>query len=474
MQPVPPADEAPRSPQWKWAVCGLLLLATMLLYMDRQTLAQTSAAITKHVGINDQQYGRLEFGFGMAFAAGAVLFGFLVDRIPVRWLYPIALCGWSLAGVATAHSSAIGAALVEGLTPLLGPPEEWLLAFTNLSREQAAWDPERQMGLAGDFLGLFACRVVLGIFEAGHWPCALVTTQRILSRSELPLGNSILQSGASIGAILTPPIVLCWNLDQPGQWQRPFVVVGFVGMSWVVPWLLLVGRNDLRRDPAPSAGPQPVAAPPAIPEAERSAARIDFARRFAACLAVVILINLTWQFYRAWLPRFLRMQHGYGEAAVGWFTSGFYVASDVGCLAVGATVRFLSARGWDVHRSRVATFAACAALTGLGFVVAPLPPGPWLMGLLLLVAAGSLGLFPNYYAFSQDLSRRHQGKITGTLGCLTWICSALMQESVGRHLERTKSYEDAIRLAAAAPIVALGALVLLWPRDRGTASSESR
>ena len=28
-----------RAPSWKWSVCVLLLFATMLLYMDRQTLS---------------------------------------------------------------------------------------------------------------------------------------------------------------------------------------------------------------------------------------------------------------------------------------------------------------------------------------------------------------------------------------------------------------------------------------------------
>ena len=55
---------------------------------------------------------------------------------------------------------------------------------------------------------LLVCRVLLGFFEAGQWPCALVTAQRLLSRRDRPLGNSIIQSGASLGAIATPVVVL--------------------------------------------------------------------------------------------------------------------------------------------------------------------------------------------------------------------------------------------------------------------------
>ena len=38
---------APRSSLWKWYLCGLLLLATTINYMDRQTLANASTRVTK-------------------------------------------------------------------------------------------------------------------------------------------------------------------------------------------------------------------------------------------------------------------------------------------------------------------------------------------------------------------------------------------------------------------------------------------
>ena len=35
------------SQSWRWMICGLILLATMLNYMDRQTLSQAATDITK-------------------------------------------------------------------------------------------------------------------------------------------------------------------------------------------------------------------------------------------------------------------------------------------------------------------------------------------------------------------------------------------------------------------------------------------
>src|SRR5437879_11174574 len=118
---------------WKWWVCGLLFLATVINYMDRQTMTQTAKQIKDELHLNNEQYGAIESGFGLAFAVGALLVGWTADRWNVRWIYPTALLGWSLAGFAT--------------------------------------------GFAQTFWQLFACRFALGIFESGNWPCALRTTQ---------------------------------------------------------------------------------------------------------------------------------------------------------------------------------------------------------------------------------------------------------------------------------------------------------
>ena len=102
--------------------------------------------------------------------------------------------------------------------------------------------------------------LLLGLFEAGHWPCALKTTQHILSRKDRTMGNSILQSGATIGAMLTPFVVEAiyrtepdtwWYdvqarfTDLPGNWPFAFQLIGVVGMLWVFLWLRAVRTGDL-------------------------------------------------------------------------------------------------------------------------------------------------------------------------------------------------------------------------------------
>jgi MFS family permease len=89
------SDKAPARPaSWKWWICGLLLLASAINYMDRQTLANAAVRITTQFHLNQEQYGNLEWVFGWAFAAGSVLFGVMADRWSVRWVYPVVLVLW--------------------------------------------------------------------------------------------------------------------------------------------------------------------------------------------------------------------------------------------------------------------------------------------------------------------------------------------------------------------------------------------
>jgi ACS family hexuronate transporter-like MFS transporter len=424
----------------KWWVCGLLLMALMLNYMDRQTLSLTIVPISAELGLSNAQYGQLEKGFGYAFAFGGLLAGWLADKFSVRWMYPLVLFGWSAAGVASGYADRIG----QALAPLA-----------------ASWwpgsvDPSKPTDCA--FLGFLVLRTALGFFESGQWPCALITTQRLLEPADRPFGNGVLQSGASLGAILTPLVVEALVTEQAGTWRWPFVAIGAVGLLWILPWTWLVAGVRLEAPPRPSAV--------SCEDASSTPARGGLVvRRVLALVVVVVAINLTWHFFRAWLPKMLEEYHGYRAAAVRYFTAGYYIATDLGCIATGVAVKLLSARRMTVHAARLTTFLACSLLTALSTVASALDRGPLLLVMLLLIGFGSLGLFPNYYSLTQEISRRHQGKVTGALGFVTWVATAEMQQFVGEYVDRTQSYAGGIFWAGLAPGVALLALCLLWERS---------
>lgn len=405
----------------------------MLLYMDRQTLPNVATRVTREFVLSQEQYGVLEERFGYAFAVGAFLWGCVADKWSVRWLYPALVLAWSAMGFLT--------------------------------------------GLVKDYEGLLICRTLLGFFESGHWPCALKTTQRLLAREERTMGNSVLQSGASIGAILTP-LVMTFMLagrTEPGVWRQPFLVIGAIGVLWVVGWFALlkekdfVPANEERGTRSAESDNEQVAS--SASRREENFFSIFADRRLWALVVVVAAINVCWQIVRAWLPKFLIEGKGYAEADALRFNSLYYIATDIGCLAAGAAALWLVKRGWEVHRSRATVFGVCALLTSLTALAAVLPRGWALLGVLLVVAAASLGLFPCYYSFSQELSTKHQGKVTGILGTVAWATSSPCQKFFGRLADQTGSFNEGIALAGLTPLLGYAALILLWREPKRPAAA---
>lgn len=415
-----------------WVVCGVLLLATLLNYMDRQTLAVTLPVLKQQYALNESRVGLVEGCFGFAFAAGSLLFGWLADRFGPRRLYPIVLTGWSAAGIATAfagHASAIS----------------WL--------ETTGDAPG-----TGVFRWLLLCRTVLGVFEAGHWPCALLTVRAILTPSYRPLGNGILQSGASIGAILIAPYIEL--TDRAGfSWEFPFWSIGVIGLTWVPLWMWTVAGKNLQEPKSDHVN-------------DSTAMTVDHLLRRLVVLAIVIAsLTISWQFLRAWLALFLQDYHGYTATATRALMPAYFISADVGCLLSGFLVTQLTSRGWHVQSARRFGYAIFAVLAGAAALI-PFAGSGWAMVALLCVAgAGILGLHPYYYALTQELSATKMGILSGILAAWGWVASSLTQILLGRHIEATRSYELGLVIVGLVPLIGFCVLALCWPRQSEVANT---
>jgi ACS family hexuronate transporter-like MFS transporter len=399
----------PGGGQRRWLVCGLLLLASAINYMDRQTLANAAVRVTREFELNQEQYGILEAWFGYAFAAGSLAFGFLADRLPVRWLYPAVLFLWSAVGFAT--------------------------------------------GLAQSYAELQVCRTLLGFFEGGHWPCGIKATRALLDARDRSLGNSVLQSGTSIGAIITP-IIMAWLMTPAiGSWRYAFQVIGGIGLLWIGLWFLLVRRHDLQPKPEPVSATQ---------NRPLGIWQIIFSRRMLIIFIVIACINTMWQILRAWLPKFLQEGRGWGESAALYYNSAWFVATDVGCLGAGFLAVWLARKGWTVHRARLLVFGGCGLLCALCALI-PVLGGGWPLAIVLMViGAGALGLFPIYHAYTQDISGAHQGRITGIASVAAWVTPAVAQPFFGWLADRTGSFDTGLVAAGFLPLLAGFALLIGW------------
>jgi ACS family hexuronate transporter-like MFS transporter len=414
---------APPSPA-RWWICILLLLASALNYMDRQALSQTAVRVSGYFELSNEDFGTLDSAFNIGFALGAISVGWLVDRGNVRLIYPAIVILWSAAGFAA--------------------------------------------GFAEKLWFLMLCRFALGLFEAGNIPCGVLTVKRVLRTEERALGNGMFQSGSALGAIITPWVVLlCVTIveqlgsaDKAFAWQFPFRVVGTAGLVWAALWLLTVKSHQVR--------PAPIA----VHETGDNYWAIFRNRRFWVALAVVISINSAWRSFGYWLPKYLQQEKKYGETEMTALSSGFFVSADLGSVAVGAAVLWLARRGMSLSRARLLCYIGCAGLTATSIVVAVLPKGFSLVVVLLLLGFGSLGLFPIYYAMSQEISARHQGKVTGTLSFLNAIYLAGYIKAQGRLWDLSGSFALPLGAAGVIPLFGLVALALWWndPQKRSSAA----
>lgn len=398
-------------------LCGLLLCASFINYMDRQTLAELSPEIKGELKLSNEQYGSVESAFGFAFAAGSLVFGYLADLWSVRWLYPAVLVAWSLVGIATGF--------VETLNDLI------------------------------------LCRLFLGFFEAGHWPCAMQATRRVLEPGDRGLGNSVLQSGASFGAIVTPLIILTMLKDEPGSWRAPFIILGSVGLLWVAGWLLTVRSGDL--------APRPEESEEGDVRVFDVVIRLMRDRRFWVLLVMVVAINTTWQIFRVWRNLSLVEGHGYAKTNQLTLSTCYYVATDVGCLVAGFMTKWLHAKGKTIVRSRQIVYSVCAAMAALSVCLPLFGRGPALVAIWLIMGMGALGVFPCYYSFSQDISARHAAKAFGLLSAMAWCVTSLIQMPFGAWVDRLKllndphRYDYGLAIAGILPIIAAIPLWLFWP-----------
>ena len=84
----------------RWYIAGLLFLATVINYIDRQTLSVVAPVLTKELGISNTEYANILTAFLVPYTVMYVMTGWLTDRwgtrradLPLRRTSP----GWPTA-----------------------------------------------------------------------------------------------------------------------------------------------------------------------------------------------------------------------------------------------------------------------------------------------------------------------------------------------------------------------------------------
>ena len=206
-------------PIYAWFVMGVLVLASLVSFVDRQVVAIVVAPMKADLGIGDAQIGWLYGIFAVFYAIAGLPIAYLADRKRRTHIIAAGLFLWSLMTMVC--------------------------------------------GLSRSFVQVMLARIGVGIGEATLTPSTLSLVGDYFPRRTIPLALAVYQTGAIMGsglAFIIGGMVLglvqsAAPLRLPivgdlGPWQQTFLYVGAPGLllAFMLLWLPEpVRRGDVSR-----------------------------------------------------------------------------------------------------------------------------------------------------------------------------------------------------------------------------------
>ncbi len=414
-----PVAEARSVGGFRWVICGLLFLATMVNYMDRQIIGILKPQLSHELGWTELGYANIVTAFQLAYAFGYLFGGRVMDRVGVKRGLPIAAFLWSLA--CAAH------------------------------------------GLVRSILGFSVARLGLGLAEGGNFPAAIKTVGEWFPVRERAYATGLFNSASNIGAIVCP-LTVPWLAARFG-WQAAFYITGGLGVLWVVAWVLLYDAPETH--PRLSAaersyieGGRSLAQEPATPWLNLLGYRASWGYMIAG-----VLSGPVWWFYLFWLPDFLQKRFHLSTAQTGLWVGVIYTISILGSIGGGWLSLWLIRRGWSLNAARKTALLVCALCVVPVFGAASVP-SVWAAVLLVgLAAAAHQGWSANLYTFVSDVMPRPAvSSVVGLGGFVSGIASMGVAQAVGFVLTRTGSYVPLFMWASTMYLFSLLAIHLFVPR----------
>src|SRR3954452_16604676 len=172
---------------------SLVFAATVINYLDRQTLSVPAPVLIEQFHMSNVAYSRIVFAFMLAYTIMNAVSGPLIDRLGTKAGYALCIAWWSASSVLHAFAR--------------GP------------------------------ISLGAYRFLLGMGEAGNWPAGVKVVAEWFPERERALASGVFNSGSSVGAILAPPVVALIVLQL--GWRTAFFIIGTLGFLWIGAWLVI-------------------------------------------------------------------------------------------------------------------------------------------------------------------------------------------------------------------------------------------
>lgn len=383
----------------RWLIVALIAVATVINYIDRNALAVMWPQISKDVGATKKDYALLVTVFMLFYAAGQFVFGRLFDIIGTRMGFALSIAVWSIS-----------------------------IALHSVTHS---------------ILSFSIVRAMLGISEAGAWPGAVKANAEWFPARERALAQGVFNAGASIGAIISAPLIAVLFLWL--GWRGTFILIGAIGFVWLLPWLIIY-RAGPDKHPWVSAAERALildapAEQPAVPKVEYvpNVRQLLGHRQTWGILTTRFFIDPIWWLFVSWLPIYLADTFGFDIKQIGIFAWVPYVGAMIGSLGGGWLSGRLIGAGWSVDRARKWVITLGGAIMAPALLGAVLATDPvWAVVTIAFVLFGFQIAIGNIQTLPGDI---FNGKSVGSLAGLggmaavagtlitTWLVPVMTRDS---------------------------------------------
>ena len=284
------------TPRGAWSITALLFLFMVVNFADKVVVGLAAVPITQELNLTATQFGRLGSAFFLLFSISAVVIGFVVNRVPARWvIFALALV-WALAQF-----------------PMLG---------------------------AVGFITLAGCRVLLGAGEGPAASVALHGMYKWFPDAKRTLPTAILSQGSAIGVVIAIP-ALNWVIVHY-SWHWAFGALGVAGLLWCLLWFVF-GREGPLVDETTEAGTAVL---------HRPYSRLLFCPTYIGCCVALFGAYWSLSLGLTWFTSFIVKGLGIPQATAGWVSILPWLAGAFVVLATGWLSQRLVAAGVSTRLAR--------------------------------------------------------------------------------------------------------------------------
>jgi MFS transporter, ACS family, hexuronate transporter len=413
--------------RYRKTILVMLLLATVINYIDRSALSIAMPFISKDFHLSASEKGLVFSAFSVGYALFNFLGGYFADRFGARRVLTISMAGWSVACGLTAAISG--------------------------------------------FWSMLLIRVAFGMGEGPNASTANKVVNNWFPVREHATAAGIGQAGGPLGGALAGPVIGMLALSF--GWRASFMVMAVLGLTWAVVWRFMATEKPDQH---------PRVSKAELLEIEGGREKVDVPVGHSPTIATVVknravvmtgislfAFNYILFFFITWFPTYLVEAKHINLRDMSLFSSLPWVLGTIGFLGGGFLADYILRRtGRRMFSRKIVAVtsmfvaAICVGLAGLlDDVAAVLFVMTIAIGLLMMAS-------PAYWAIMQDTVPRHQvGTASGFIHALS-NCSGIVGPAVtGLLIERTGSYMSAFVLSGAIGII--GALLLAcFVKERDT------